>query len=58
VTPGIRPAGARHDDQRRVTAPADALRAGASHIVVGRAIYDAEDPHAAAQDILREMEEA
>ena len=56
VTPGIRPAGVSHDDQRRVVTPAGAIRAGASQIVVGRAIYAAEDPRAAAEGILKEME--
>ena len=58
VTPGIRPAGVSHDDQRRVMTPVGAIRAGASQIVVGRAIYAAADPRAAAEGILKEMEEA
>ena len=56
VTPGIRPVGISHDDQRRVMTPAGAIRAGASQIVVGRAIYAAEDPRMAAESILKEME--
>lgn len=56
VTPGIRPAGVAHDDQRRVMTPAGAIRAGASQIVVGRAIYATENPRAAAEEILKEME--
>ncbi|WP_276725450.1 orotidine-5'-phosphate decarboxylase [Selenomonas noxia] len=58
VTPGIRPAGVGNDDQRRVMPPAGAIRAGASQIVVGRAISGATDPRAAAELILKEMEEA
>ena len=57
VTPGIRPTGTSHDDQRRVMTPAGAIRAGASQIVVGRAISGAPDPRAAAELILKEMED-
>lgn len=55
VTPGVRPAGAALGDQKRVETPASALAAGADHLVVGRPIWQAEDPRAAAQAILREI---
>ena len=55
VTPGIRPKGADVGDQKRVMTPADALRAGASNLVVARPIVAAGDPRAAAQAILAEM---
>lgn len=55
VTPGIRPAGAAAGDQKRVVAPADALRAGASHLVVGRPIVAASDRRAAAEAVIGEM---
>jgi orotidine-5'-phosphate decarboxylase len=58
VIPGIRPAGAATGDQKRIATPADALRLGASHLVVGRPITQASDPAEAAQAILREMAEA
>ncbi len=55
VTPGIRPSGAKADDQTRIMTPADAARAGASYIVVGRPIFKAPDPAAAARAILAEL---
>ena len=55
VTPGIRPSGSEKGDQKRVATPADALKAGASHLVVGRPITAAADPRAAALTILAEM---
>jgi orotidine-5'-phosphate decarboxylase len=58
VTPGIRPAGADHGDQKRVTTPADAIRAGASHLVVARPILGAVDRRKAALSILAEMQSA
>ena len=55
VTPGIRPAGADHGDQKRVVTPAAAIRSGASHLVVARPIVQASDRRAAALAILAEM---
>ncbi|MGE5560250.1 MAG: orotidine-5'-phosphate decarboxylase [Chloroflexota bacterium] len=58
VTPGVRPAGAAANDQARTATTADAVRAGSTHIVVGRPITRAGDPRQAALDILKEIEEA
>jgi orotidine-5'-phosphate decarboxylase len=55
VTPGIRPSGAEVGDQKRVATPAAAVRAGASHLVVGRPILEAPDPAVAAAAILAEI---
>src|ERR1700761_5384939 len=58
VTPGVRPAWAGKDDQARASEPAQALRAGASHLVCGRPITAAADPRAAALRIVEEMRSA
>ena len=55
VTPGVRPAGADIGDQKRVTTPAQAVRDGSTHLVIGRPILEAPDPRAAALAIVREM---
>ena len=55
VTPGIRPAGAAFGDQKRVVSPAEAIRAGADHVVVGRPITAAADPRAAAAAVVEEI---
>jgi len=55
VTPGVRLAGTGHADQRRVVTPAEAIAAGASHIVVGRPITGAADPAAEARAILEQI---
>ena len=55
VTPGVRPAGAAVGDQKRVATPADAVRDGATHLVVGRPVLAAENPCDAARAILAEM---
>lgn len=55
VVPGIRPAGSGDDDQKRIAAPAAALRAGADLLVVGRPITAAADPDAAFEAVLAEM---
>ena len=55
VVPGIRPAGSAKGDQRRTGTPAQAVRAGASFLVVGRPLRDAPDPAAAADAIAAEL---
>jgi orotidine-5'-phosphate decarboxylase len=54
VTPGVRPADAAHGDQKRVLTPAEAVRAGADYIVIGRPILAAPDPGEAARQIAEE----
>ncbi len=55
VTPGVRPAGADLGDQKRVMTPAQAISAGADHIVVGRPVWQADDPRAAALAITQDI---
>ena len=55
ITPGIRPSWASKDDQKRTNAPADAIRAGADYLVIGRPISAAPDRREAAQKILEEI---
>src|SRR5712692_1983120 len=56
VTPGIRPAGSAPDDQRRTATPAEAVRAGADYVVVGRPVVQAADPLAVVARILEEID--
>lgn len=58
VTPGVRPSGSSADDQQRTATPSGALKAGATHLVVGRPITAAADPKVAALAILEEMSAA
>ena len=55
VTPGVRPQGSDPGDQKRTMTPAEAIAAGADHVVVGRPIHRAPDPRAAADAILAEI---
>jgi orotidine-5'-phosphate decarboxylase len=55
VTPGVRPAGAASGDQKRIATPAAAIAAGVDHIVVGRPIWAATDPVAAARAVVQEL---
>jgi orotidine-5'-phosphate decarboxylase len=55
VTPGVRPAGAEAGDQKRIMTPAQAIAAGADHVVVGRPVWTAANPASAARAILTEM---
>ena len=58
VTPGIRPKGSSANDQRRVMTPEDAIRAGSDYLVVGRPISKSDDPGAAADAVVAEIEAA
>lgn len=58
VTPGIRPKGISHDDQRRTNTPSWAIYHGADYLVVGRPITQAPDPKRVAEEIIKEIEKA
>lgn len=58
LTPGVRPAGAALNDQKRVMTPSEAVTIGADYLVIGRPITSADDPAAAAQKICEEIEQA
>jgi orotidine-5'-phosphate decarboxylase len=55
VTPGVRPVGSAAGDQKRIMTPAQAIAAGADHVVIGRPVWTAPDPRAAAQSVVDEM---
>lgn len=55
LTPGIRPAGSNPDEQKRIATPAEAIRQGATHIIVGRPILEAKDPAQVVKNILKEI---
>jgi orotidine-5'-phosphate decarboxylase len=57
VTPGIRPAESAKDDQKRTLSPREAMDAGANWLVIGRPIYQAPNPRAAAERILASLRE-
>jgi orotidine-5'-phosphate decarboxylase len=58
VTPGVRPKGAALGDQKRIATPAQAIRNGADHIVIGRPIWQASDPRKAALSVVAELANA
>ncbi|MFO0766274.1 MAG: orotidine 5'-phosphate decarboxylase / HUMPS family protein [Nitrospiraceae bacterium] len=58
VTPGVRPAGKGTDDHARATTPTQTIASGADYLVIGRPIQDAQDPQAAMNAILEEMQAA
>ncbi len=58
ITPGIRPAGYKADDQKRITTPTQAIKAGSDYLVVGRPIVKDADPKAMAEKIVKEIHNA
>ena len=55
VTPGIRPAGSKADDQRRIMTPQEALAAGVDYMVIGRPITQSADPAQTLREILASL---
>jgi orotidine-5'-phosphate decarboxylase len=58
MVPGIRPAGSEAEDQKRIMTPDEAIRAGATHLVIGRPITQAKNPKQAAEQILKSIADA
>ena len=58
VTPGVRPTGTALGDQKRIATPAEAIANGADHIIVGRPIWQSNDPRKAAQSIFQDIRDA
>ena len=58
VTPGVRPTGSDAGDQKRIMTPADAIKAGADYLVVGRPVLEATDPKPTAEAIVSEIARA
>lgn len=58
VTPGVRPAGSGHGDQKRVATPTEAIQNGADHIVIGRPIWQADNPLTVVQSIIKALKTA
>ncbi len=56
VTPGVRPVGSETGDQRRISTPAEAVKAGSDYLVIGRPITESSDPQRAFNEILAEIE--
>ncbi len=56
VTPGVRPTGSAAGDQKRIATPSAALKSGATHLVIGRPITQADDSAAAARTIMAEID--
>jgi len=58
VTPGIRPAGASSDDQKRIVTPQDAIRDGSDYLVIGRPITQSENPVNTLEAIIKDIAQA